>query len=170
MDLIITKQLYYNLLLAREELRDEVFRLLASVVLREPLGHDMVCLLPVLHHLLEVLLTLIRKIDNVTEKCPALTTTDLHHQHVDHSDISNTSVLSELSPRNQSKVILASISQSDSPESILALVNIPREREVLAHEGDVAVPGLVEAQHPQLGVPGVRGEERLDLPGHDGCP
>ena len=73
MDLIITKQLYYNLLLAREELRDEVFRLLASVVLREPLGHDVVGLLPVLHHLLEVLLTLIRKIGNITEKCPALT-------------------------------------------------------------------------------------------------
>ena len=100
----------------------------------------------------------------------SLDQTDLHHQHVDHSDISHTGVLSELSPRNQNKVNLATISQPDSPESILALVNISREREVLAHEGDVTVPGLVETQHPQLGVPGVRGEERLDLPGHDGCP
>ena len=58
MDLIITKQLYYNLLLAREELRNDVFRLLASVVLGEPLGHDVGDLLPVVYNLLQVLLAL----------------------------------------------------------------------------------------------------------------
>ena len=34
----------------------------------------------------------------------------------------------------------------------------------------MAVPGLVEAQHPHLGVLGVGGQQRLHLPRHNGHP
>ena len=57
-NLLITKKLDEALLLTGQKLGDEVFRFLLPVVLGEPLGHDVGGLLPMLHHLLEVLLTL----------------------------------------------------------------------------------------------------------------
>lgn len=39
---------------------------------------------------------------------------------------------------------------------------------ILDHERNVTVPSLVKTQDTDLGVPGVNGEEGLDLPGHSG--
>jgi len=73
----------------------------------------------------------------------------LHNQHVNNSDILDGSFTSELLPQN-----------------IAALVDVPGKVEILDHEGDVAVPGLVQAQHPHLGVQRVAGQQGLHLPGH----
>ena len=54
------------------------------------------------------------------------------------------------------------------PQYISALVNISGEVEVLDHEGNVAIPGLVETQDPDPGVHLVHGEQGPDCPGHGG--
>lgn len=132
MDLMTTKHLYNNLLLPRQELRDEIFWLLRSVLLRKPLGHDMGGLLPMLDYFLEVLLA-------------------LNHQHINDSDVFHPGILSKL-----------------SPESSPTITNSSGERKVFAHEWDVTIPGLVQTEHPDLGVLRVRGQEWLDLSGHCG--
>ena len=54
------------------------------------------------------------------------------------------------------------------PQNISALVHTPWEVEVLDHEGDVTIPGLVETQHPDPGVHLVHGEQGPNCPGHGG--
>ena len=54
------------------------------------------------------------------------------------------------------------------PQNISALVHISGEVEVLDHEGNVAIPGLVQTEHPHPGVNIVHREQGLDHPGHCG--
>ena len=54
------------------------------------------------------------------------------------------------------------------PQHISALVHVSGEVKVLDHEGDVAIPGLVQAQHPHPRVHAVHGEQGPDRPGHRG--
>ena len=58
--------------------------------------------------------------------------------------------------------------QRTKPQDISALVHISWEVKVLDHEGDVAIPSLVETQHPHSGVHVVHREQGLDRPGHCG--
>ena len=54
------------------------------------------------------------------------------------------------------------------PQHISALVHVSGEVKVLDHEGDVAIPGLVQAQHPHPRVHAVHREQGPDCSGHRG--
>merc|ERR1719285_1505501 len=69
--------------------------------------------------------------------------------HVNHTDILHSCIFQEL-----------------LPESRLALSLSPGQVEVLAHDGNVSPPGLVQGEHPQPGLSLVRADEWLNLPPH----
>ena len=76
MNLRITSVWSLDLFKSWQELSNEILWFLLNVLLREPFGHDVVGLLPVLNNLLQVLLA-------------------LDHMHVNKSEISDSSIFLE---------------------------------------------------------------------------
>ena len=79
-----------------KELSNKIFGFLFNIILFEPFCHDMIVLFPMFHDLLQVLLPL--QENELILNIMIGQESYLDHQHIDDTDVSDTSIFPKLGP------------------------------------------------------------------------